>query len=80
MKKYQRIILDSRITFFWVLIVLVVSICKVFFQVDPVHDGTFYSSGFALNDGLKLYSEVATSYGPIRIYYQQSLYYCLGTL
>lgn len=65
MKKYQRIILDSRITFFWVLIVLVVSICKVFFQVDPVHDGTFYSSGFALNDGLKLYSEVATSYGPI---------------
>ena len=65
MRKHAKILLNNQITFFWVLIVLIVSICKVFFQVDPIHDGTFYSSGFALNNELKLYSEVATSYGPV---------------
>ena len=52
---------------------------KITFQVDPIHDGTFYSSGFALNENLLIYKDLATSYGPITHLFSAILINFFGT-
>jgi len=60
-------------------LVILLSILKITFQVDPIHDGTFYSSGFALTQNLLIYKDIATSYGPITHLFSAILINFFGT-
>lgn len=63
----------------WFCLVIILSMLRITFQVDPIHDGTFYSSGFALNENLLIYQDIATSYGPITHLFSAILINFFGT-
>ena len=79
MQTYHKTRLIHWALFSWFCLVIILSILKITFQVDPIHDGTFYSSGFALNKNLLIYKDIATSYGPITHLFSAMLINFFGT-
>ena len=79
MQTYHKARLIPWALFSWFCLVIILSILKITFQVDPIHDGTFYSSGFALNENLLIYKDLATSYGPITHLFSAMLINFFGT-
>ena len=79
MQTYHKTRLIPWVLFSWFCLVILLSILKITFQVDPVHDGTFYSSGFALTQNLLIYKDIATSYGPITHLFSAILINFFGT-